>query len=223
MDNSALRNVIIDVDVGSDDAWACLMLLKFEKRYNIKVMAITCVHGNTTVSNVAKNLIRVLKTVNRLDIPIFMGADEMLIPQDLTRATQFHGSNGFGDYQFTDEIQLEGIIQKEHAVIAMKRILEQNENVSLICVGPLTNLALLLKMYPDVKTRICKTYIMGGNRSGVGNVTKAAEFNFYADPEAAHIVFDCIKRNIMLLPWETCLEKNVQFTLVNFYRISDYF
>jgi inosine-uridine nucleoside N-ribohydrolase len=166
MDNSVPRNVVIDVDVGSDDAWAVLMLLKFEKKFNFKVQAITCVHGNTTVRNVAKNLIRVLKTINRLDIPIFMGADEMLIPQELARETQFHGSNGFGDYQFEDEIQLEGVVQKDHAVIAMKHILEQFENVSLICVGPLTNLALLLKMYPDVKSRISRTYIMGGNRNG---------------------------------------------------------
>jgi inosine-uridine nucleoside N-ribohydrolase len=55
---------------------------------------------------------------------------------------------------------------------------------------------------------------MFSSRSGVGNVTKAAEFNFYADPEAAHIVFDSINQDIVLLPWETCLEKNVQFTLV---------
>jgi inosine-uridine nucleoside N-ribohydrolase len=214
MDNSAPRNVIIDVDVGTDDAWACLMLLRFEKKYNIKVQAITCVHGNTTVTNVAKNLIRVLKTIDRLDIPIYMGADEMLIPQELARETQFHGANGLGDYQFEDDIQLDGVVQKEHAVIAMKQILEQFDNVSLICIGPLTNLALLLKIFPNVRSRICKTFIMGGNRSGVGNVTKSAEFNFYADPEAAHIVFDSIKRNIVLLPWETCLEKNVQFTLV---------
>jgi inosine-uridine nucleoside N-ribohydrolase len=166
MDNSVPRNVIIDVDVGTDDAWACLMLLRYEKKHNIKVHAITCVHGNTTVTNVAKNLIRVLKTINRLDIPIFMGANEMLIPQELAREKQFHGANGLGDYQFDDDIQLDGVVQKEHAVIAMKQILERFKNVSLICVGPLTNLALLLKMYPDVKSHICKTYIMGGNRSG---------------------------------------------------------
>jgi inosine-uridine nucleoside N-ribohydrolase len=160
-------NVIVDVDVGSDDAWAVLMLLKFEKKFKIKVQAITCVHGNTDVKNVAKNLIRVLRTIDRLDVPIYLGADEMLIPVDkFARCDQFHGCNGFCDYQFDDDVDINGFVRKEHAVNAMKQILMEHKNTSLICIGPLTNLALLLKMYPEVKTKICKTYIMGGNWKG---------------------------------------------------------
>jgi inosine-uridine nucleoside N-ribohydrolase len=210
------RNVIIDVDVGSDDAWACLMLLKFEKKYNIKVQAITCVHGNTTVTNVAKNLIRVLRTIDRLDVPIYLGAEQKLIPPSLPPCEQWHGCNGFCDHQFDDDIELKGVVRKEHAVNAMRQILMDHKNVSLICIGPLTNLALLLKMYPEITSRICKTYIMGGNRNGVGNITRTAEFNFYGDPESAFIAFDSLKSDIVLLPWESCLTKNLEvFSMVS--------
>jgi inosine-uridine nucleoside N-ribohydrolase len=163
---ASTRNVILDVDVGTDDAWAVLMLLKFEKKFNIKVQAITCVHGNTDVKNVAKNLIRVLNTIDRLDVPIYLGADEMLIPPTFSKSDQFHGDNGFCNYQFDDEVDINDIVGEEHAVVAMKQILMEHKNTSVICIGPLTNLALLLKMYPEVKAQNFKTYIMGGNRNG---------------------------------------------------------
>lgn len=202
-----LRKVIIDLDVGTDDAWALLLLLKCEKKFNMKVEAITCTHGNTDVHNVALNVLRILSAVGRLDVPVYKGANESLITPAPAKPEHFHGIDGFGDLNF--ETPDEKLIRTEHAVNELyRRILEDSENVSLIFVGPLTNLALCLKMYPEVRNKIKDLYIMGGNRHGVGNTTRAAEFNFWADPEAAHIVFNNVQCPITLFPWESCVSEH---------------
>ncbi|XP_055637463.1 nucleoside hydrolase-like [Toxorhynchites rutilus septentrionalis] len=207
-----VRKVIIDVDVGTDDAWALLLLLKCEKKFNIKVEAITCTHGNTDVHNVALNVLRILGAVDRLDVPVYKGANESLITPAPAKKEHFHGMDGFGDLNF--EIPDEKLIKTEHAVNELyRRILGDCGNVSLIFVGPLTNLALCLKMYPDARDKMKDLYIMGGNRHGVGNTTKAAEFNFWADPEAAHIVFNNVQCPITLFPWESCVSEHKAFTM----------
>ncbi|XP_035791995.1 uncharacterized protein C1683.06c-like [Anopheles albimanus] len=201
------RKVIIDLDAGTDDAWALLMLLKAEQRYNLQVIAITCVHGNTDVDNVTTNVRRILTAIDRTDVPVYRGSSESLItPRKREQPEQgFHGSNGFGDITF-EQTQIDrSVVQEEHAVLALHRLLVQHPcQVAVICVGPLTNLALCLKLYPLVGNLIGELHIMGGNRLGVGNVTRSAEFNFYADAEAAQIVLEKVQCPVTLLPWETC-------------------
>ncbi|KAJ8966093.1 hypothetical protein NQ317_008768 [Molorchus minor] len=81
----------------------------------------------------------------------------------------------------------------------------------MICMGPLTNLALAIKLYNDLCIKIKDVWIMGGNNTAVGNITSAAEYNFYMDPEAAYIVLESLKCPIIILPWETCLLPKISF------------
>ncbi len=120
-DNTDL--IIFDSDAGIDDAWALLMLLKAEKHRNIKVIAITLVHGNTTVDYAADNCLRILKCVDRTDVPIFKGARESLIPKCPHLSTWF-GVDGFGDMKYDDEPE-RFLIQSEHAVSAMHRLVNK--------------------------------------------------------------------------------------------------
>lgn len=120
-DNTEL--IIFDSDMGIDDAWALLMLLKAEKVRNIKVVAITLVHGNTTVDYAADNCLRILNCVDRMDVPIYKGAQASLIPKCPSIAT-FFGIDGFGDIKY-DIVPERSLIQSEHAVSAMHRLVNE--------------------------------------------------------------------------------------------------
>ncbi|KAJ6649389.1 putative uridine nucleosidase 2, partial [Pseudolycoriella hygida] len=159
MINDSTELIIFDTDPGIDDAWALLMLLKAEKVRNIKVLAITLVHGNTTVDYAVDNCLRTLKCIDRTDVPIYKGARESLIPQ-CTKLAQFFGTDGFGDMTYDNKPE-QCLIQKEHAVTAMERLYPGR--ITFICVGPLTNMALAIKMYPDFSNKIKALYLMGGN------------------------------------------------------------
>uniref|UniRef100_A0A182N906 Inosine/uridine-preferring nucleoside hydrolase domain-containing protein n=1 Tax=Anopheles dirus TaxID=7168 RepID=A0A182N906_9DIPT len=202
---SSTRKVIIDLDAGTDDAWALLMLLKGETRYGYEVIGITCVNGNTTVDHVVENVLTVLSAIGRTDVPVFRGAQEPLIlPAQPRTGGNFHGVNGFGDIPFDVEVDRTPLRQ-EHAVSALHRLLSLHEGrAELICIGPLTNLALAIKLHPGLLDLIAHLYIMGGNRYGVGNITRSAEFNFHTDPEAAHIVLRQARCPTTIVPWETC-------------------
>lgn len=204
------RKIIVDVDAGCDDAWALLMLLKAMDAQLCDIKAITCVHGNTGVDNVVKNVLRVLKTVNKeTSIPVFKGCQDPLLI-DPPRKPSIHGSDGFGDI-FPDDMDMSVVLSSKHAVNAIADLLQENpKEIELIFVGPLTNLALAIRMYgKKVQENIKGIWIMGGNHLGIGNVTKSAEFNFYSDPESAHIVLDSLDCPIHILPWETCTERNL--------------
>ncbi|XP_063703860.1 pyrimidine-specific ribonucleoside hydrolase RihA-like [Culicoides brevitarsis] len=216
------KSVVIDVDVGADDAWALLLALNNEKLGNYKIRAITCTFGNTTLENVGKNVLKVLETVDRLDIPIFLGSSEPLIihsPKNGEKDENFHGSDGLGDVIDPKTHLNPDLLQKTSAIEAIRDILLCDKNVHLICLGPLTNIALLLKMHPNVRDKIREITIMGGNRHGVGNITRAAEFNFHCDPEAAFIVFQSARCPIKLLPLESVkhnkmIEKSWRFDVL---------
>lgn len=120
-DNTEL--IIFDSDAGIDDAWALIMLLKAEKVRNIKVIAVTLVHGNTTVDYAADNCLRILDCVDRTDVPIYKGAHESLIPK-CPHLVTFFGIDGFGDMKYDDEPK-RSLIQSEHAVSAMHRLVNE--------------------------------------------------------------------------------------------------
>ncbi|XP_031628323.1 uncharacterized protein LOC116344081 [Contarinia nasturtii] len=206
--------VIFDTDMGTDDAWALQMMLKAETHLkNVKILAITVSHGNTTVENVIKNTYRILDGLDRTDIPIYKGATEALIPVELN-IVKFNGNNGFSDVDFWDTnvypSDVNTLVQPKHAVeIIRDLILEHPHKISLICLAPLTNIALAIKTYPEIRDKIFEIYIMGGNIKGIGNTTSSAEFNFYVDPEAVHIVFATLKCPMTVLPWECCLEDSL--------------
>ncbi|XP_041766260.1 pyrimidine-specific ribonucleoside hydrolase RihA-like [Anopheles merus] len=201
------RRVILDLDGGGDDAWALVMLLSNEAQYNICVQAVTCSHGNARVSDVLVNVLRILDSMDRLDVPVYVGASEPLITPGPNRNTShyFWGNNGFGDVEFDSPFAVDSLVSL-HAVEAMNELFEKYPNqITLLAVGPLTNVALLYKMYPETRDKIGDLYILGGNRHGVGNTALAAEFNFFRDPEAAHIVLNNSPKIVRVFPWETVL------------------
>ncbi|KAG8034249.1 hypothetical protein G9C98_001333 [Cotesia typhae] len=121
---------------------------------------------------------------------------------------RYHGHDGFGDV-FVDGVNTYKL-EKEHAVIGIRKIITDNpDQVSVVCLGPLTNVALAVKIYPEILEFVKEFFIMGGNSTGQGNTTAQAEFNFYADPESVHILFQSNLKPLWLFPWETCLKSTV--------------
>mgnify|MGYP002735237241 CR=1 FL=1 len=177
------RPIIIDTDPGIDDAVAIAVAL-FDPTLEIKL--ITTVGGNVSLEKVTKNVLKLLKFFDITDIPVAAGAKEPLF-RKVKDASSVHGESGMDGYDF--EPGDEGLMLEENAVVAMRdTILKSAEKVTLIPIGPLTNIALLLKVFPEVKDNIEEIIMMGGS-TGRGNFGVLTEFNAGIDPEAAKIVF----------------------------------
>ncbi|HIT53525.1 MAG TPA: ribonucleoside hydrolase RihC [Candidatus Fimivicinus intestinavium] len=178
------RPIIIDTDPGIDDAVAIAIAL-FSEELDVKLL--TTVAGNVSLDKVTYNTLRILKFF-RKEVPVAKGADAPLI-RPLTDASNVHGQSGMEGFDFEEPD--DHLLLKENAVDAMRRvILESSEPVTLVPIAPLTNIALLLKTYPEVKKNIREIVLMGGSASR-GNKGVMSEFNVATDPEAAKIVFDC--------------------------------
>jgi len=174
--------VLIDCDPGHDDAMALLLALASPE---LELLGVTTVHGNQTLEKTTANAIRVLEFVGRGDVPVAAGADRPLV-RDLFVASYVHGESGL-DGPALPPPQAAPV--EQHAVdFLAERLRSARRPVTLIPVGPLTNVALLLARYPRVVESIDRIVVMGGSIAE-GNVTPAAEFNIWADPEAAHRVF----------------------------------
>ena len=179
-----MYNVIMDCDPGHDDAIALLLASRAD---NIRILGVTTVAGNSYIENVTRNARKVLDYAGVTDVDVYQGADKPLM-RDLYRLTGaiIHGEDGLGGPTIPDAITP---VRPEHAVEFIIRTLrESKEKVVLIPTGPLTNIAMVLTQAPDVKEKIDRIVIMGGAIYDPGNVTSAAEFNIYQDPEAARIV-----------------------------------
>ena len=119
----------------------------------------------------------------------------------------FHGIDGFGDAAHEEEADLSSL-QTEHAVNALVRLVKENPGqITLVALGPLTNVAMAMRMDAEFASNLKAMYIMGGNTEGVGNITVSAEFNFHSDPEAAFIVLSNVRCPTYIAPWELCLLK----------------
>jgi pyrimidine-specific ribonucleoside hydrolase len=174
--------VIIDTDPGIDDAIAILLALASPE---LDVLGLTTVAGNTTLHNTTANAIRVLDLAGRHDIPVAAGADRPLI-RTPWHAEDVHGADGLGGADLP-AAQRQPI--RTHAVDFIAGQLHASPvPVTLITIGPLTNIALLLALHPAAASRIGHVVMMGGS-TGAGNITPTAEFNIWFDPEAAHRVF----------------------------------
>lgn len=177
------RNIIIDCDPGIDDIVALSFAIANEDKFNI--LGITTVAGNQTIEKVTLNTLKVISYYNR-NIKIAMGQKRPLI-REKSAVSSVHGENGMGDYQLP-EPNLK--LYSDNAITFLRdTIMSSEEKVTLVPVGPLTNIALLIKVFPEVIQNIELVSIMGGSTLG-GNRTPCAEFNVWADPEAAKIVFD---------------------------------
>ena len=179
------RKIIIDTDPGQDDAAAIMLALGSPDE--IEILGITTVAGNVPVALTSKNARIVCDFSNRRDVKVFAGCDRP-IERPLVTAEHVHGATGLdGPELFEPETPL----QPEHAVDFIIETLrsEPPGSVTLCPLGALTNIATALTRAPDIAGRIREIVLMGGAYFEVGNITPAAEFNIYVDPEAAGIVF----------------------------------
>lgn len=146
---------------------------------------------------------------------MYKGAREALIPNLPSTDLPWNGYNGFGDVEFPNEPNL-NVVKSEIAATAMHRFVVQHpKQVTLLCCGPMTNVALALRMYPDFGENVKEIYIMGGNYQAVGNYKGSAEFNFYTDVESAHIALSTLKCPITMCAWESATEDNLQLETVS--------
>jgi purine nucleosidase len=191
--------LLIDTDPGVDDALAILMALADPR---VDLLGLTVAAGNVGLAHTVRNALKLLEVAGRTDVPVFPGAPCGLLPGD-EHAAFVHGQDGFGD---TGYLPPTATPADEHAAAAMVRLARASGGeLTLVTLGPLTNLALALRLDPGLPERIARLVIMGGAVSGRGNLARqAVEFNFGFDPEAAAVVFAAFPR-FDLVDWEATL------------------
>ncbi len=175
------RRLLIDTDTASDDAVALIMALRSAE---VEVLGITVVAGNVGVEQATRNALYTTELCGS-EVPVFRGAAWPLV-RKLETADWFHGRDGLGDHGYAP---VKSAAQDEHAVDALIRIIREHPGVEIITLGPLTNVALALSRDPSIAESVSRCVVMGGAPCCEGNVTPAAEFNIWVDPEAARVVF----------------------------------
>jgi purine nucleosidase len=189
------KTFVIDTDTASDDAVALIMAFRHR---DVDVRAVTVVAGNVPVDQGVRNALTVAELCDA-DVPVYRGAASPLL-RPYQNATWFHGEDGLGDqgYPPPQRSAAEG-----HAVDALIRTIRANPGLTLVTLGPLTNIALAVKLAPDIAALVDRCVIMGGAAATFGNVTPAAEYNIWVDPEAARMVFHS-GLPIEMVGWELC-------------------
>lgn len=194
-----MKHLVIDTDPGVDDAHAILMAAAHP---NAKIEAVTTVGGNVPLKYTTANALKILEVAG-VDAPVFAGVDGALIERDHDDAAHVHGIDGLGDCGIPEAKRKP---EDEHAVHALIRLANENPGkLSLIAIGPLTNIAMALRLDPELPQKFKEFFIMGGAIYGQGNTPNLpAEFNIYNDPEAAAIVFNEWPE-FTLASWETTM------------------
>ncbi len=188
------RVFLIDTDVASDDAVALIMALRAPE---VRVCAITTVAGNVEVQQATRNACHTVELCEAT-VPVYVGAEKPLLRPHQS-ATWFHGRDGLGDHNYSPPRQSPG---KLPAVDAMIAAIEGNPGLVVVTLGPLTNLALALARKPAIAAKVGRCVVMGGAPCCEGNVTPAAEYNIWVDPEAARIVM-LSALPVELVGWQT--------------------
>jgi purine nucleosidase len=189
------RPFLIDTDTASDDAVALIMALRAP---DVRVVAITTVAGNVPVQQATRNALYTVELCGA-NVPVYVGADKPLLRAHQS-ATWFHGQDGLGDHNYPPPNRS---AEKKHAVDAIIETIEANPGLVFVTLGPLTNVALALAKKPEIAANVGRCVIMGGNPCCEGNVTPAAEFNIWVDPEAARAVVRS-GLPIELVGWQLC-------------------
>jgi pyrimidine-specific ribonucleoside hydrolase len=179
-----MKPVILDVDTGLDDACALLLAARHP---DLDLLAVTCVGGNVGLDQVVVNTLTVLEAAGRTDVPVARGAARPLL-QPVRTAPHVHGADGLGDLDWPRSTRT---TDSRHAVELLRDVLldaaRTGERVTLVPLAPMTNIALLLRTYPEAAAGLAEIVFMGG-AAGIGNATASAEFNIWTDPEAAAVV-----------------------------------
>jgi purine nucleosidase len=199
------KKLIIDTDIGIDDAVAILMALADP---DWEVVGITAVSGNVPLDRVVRNVGVLLDAVGAGPIPIFRGADRPLFAPTV-HAASVHGQDGLGDVGFPESSRQ---VEAEPAAQALVRLARENPGATLIALGPLTNVALALALEPGLPQLLGATVLMGGAVRAQGNITPVAEFNIYADAEAAAMTF-ARGLNPLVLDWGTTMATPVPWEI----------
>lgn len=195
-----MRSFLIDTDTASDDAVALIMALRAP---DVRVVAITTVAGNVPAAQSTRNALYTVELCGK-NVPVHAGADKPLL-RTYQNATWFHGKDGLGDHNYPAACQS---ATSTHAVDAIIAGIENNPGIVLVTLGPLTNVALALARKPEIARKVGRCVIMGGAPCCEGNVTPAAEYNIWVDPEAARIVVNS-GMPIELIGWHLSREDAV--------------
>lgn len=200
------RKIIIDCDPGHDDAVALMMAASSDK---LDLLGISVEAGNQTIEKTGLNALHLVEYLD-LDVPVSLGRGYPIKRKPMICA-EIHGESGLDGFTFPNPKRK---FDSRDAVTFIRDLLNENDKVTLVPTGPLTNIGLLLRDYPEVKSHIEEIVLMGGSM-GHGNVSPAAEFNILCDPEAADIVFNSgvkvkmigldVTREVLLYP--TILER----------------
>lgn len=178
----AKRKILYDCDPGHDDAIAILLAAGSPE---LELLGLTTVAGNQTLDNTARNACHVLQWLGREEIPVYAGCDRPMVRTRVT-AGDIHGKTGLDGPVFPP---LRKAVEAEHAVpFLIRTLLASQGDITVVTSGPMTNLAMALRLEPGIAEKIQRIVLMGGSYTN-GNVTPAAEFNILADPEAAHVCF----------------------------------
>lgn len=196
------RKLILDVDTGTDDAVA-IMLAALHPQ--LELLAVTAVNGNVAVTFATDNSLRVLDFIDRSDIPVFQGSRKPImradqpVPRDQRKATGIH-------VEVLPLPEAHSVRQPRGAVeFLVETFRDTSEDIALVAVGPLTNVAAAIAADPDFAANVPELIIMGGAHY-TGNVTPAAEFNIWGDPEAAAMVFEAGFRKLTLVPLDATFQ-----------------
>jgi purine nucleosidase len=189
------RPFLIDTDTASDDAVALIMALRAP---DVEVRAITIVAGNVSVAQAARNALYTAELCGS-DVPVYPGAQHPLLREHM-HAEWFHGKDGLGDHNYPAPRRA---LEPTHAVDAIVETIRAYPGITLVTLGPLTNVALALARAPEIAANVARAVVMGGAPCCEGNVTPAAEYNVWVDPEAARIVARS-RLPIELVGWQLC-------------------
>jgi pyrimidine-specific ribonucleoside hydrolase len=205
-----MKPVILDVDTGLDDACALLLAARHPE---LDLRAVTCVGGNVGLDQVVVNTLTVLDAAGRPDVPVARGAALPLL-QPVRAAPHVHGVDGLGNLDWPRSTRT---TDARHAVELLRDVLVEaartGDKVTLIPLAPMTNIALLLRTYPEAAAGLAEIVFMGG-AAGIGNATASAEFNIWTDPEAAAIVLAAAdERGVPITMYGLDVFYDVQITL----------
>lgn len=177
------RKVIIDCDPGIDDALALMLAIASPE---LEILGITVVCGNVPADTGVKNALKVLKWMGRPDIPVYLGEEKPLV-REYVDARDTHGEDGLGESGYPET---EGIKPRKGAISFLTETLNKNEKVSIITLGPLTNIARVIQSAPECMAGLDEFVSMGGSYKSNGNCSPVAEYNYWCDPHAAKAVYE---------------------------------
>lgn len=177
------KHIIIDTDPGIDDALAFLLALASPE---LVVDGIVTIHGNASTAQVTTNALSILELAKRSNVPVYRGCELPLVQPSML-SPETHGNSGLGYAQLPAP---QSQVRAQHGSdFIIEHIMSHPEEITLVCIGPLTNVALAIRKEPRIVQAVKEVFIMGGAIKHQGNTTPLAEYNTYVDPHAAHIVF----------------------------------